>query len=356
MLHRLFTWMTANERRLSAAAMVAGFIADNLFFDRVDLLGTHLVFLSYIAICVFAIGLLHYLESRQIRPRWRSILPIATQFALGGFWSGFVIFYGKSAVVSASWPFLLLLALIFLGNEVFKRYHERLVFTTTLFFFALYSYAIFAVPVVTHELGTRTFLESGAVAVVAFALFMVLLRILGRERFLRGAWQIRGGALAVLVLINIFYFTSILPPLPLALSSGGIYHSISKTSTGYDAYAEHQSWRVSLGAEPVLHVVPGESLYAYSAIFAPIKLTTTIVHRWEWYDPVAKEWVTESSVSFPISGGRDGGYRGYSTKTNPQAGEWRVDIETIDGRLVGRLGFEVVSAELLPTLTLKALD
>ncbi len=48
-------------------------------------------------------------------------------------------------------------------------------------------------------------------------------------------------------------------------------------------------------------------------------------------------------VSFPINGGRDGGYRGYTIKRNPIAGEWRVDFATADGHLLGRERFTVDS-------------
>jgi hypothetical protein len=43
-------------------------------------------------------------------------------------------------------------------------------------------------------------------------------------------------------------------------------------------------------------------------------------------------------------GGRDGGFRGYSFKKNIQPGTWRVDVETAEGLLLGRIGFEVVTA------------
>ena len=48
-----------------------------------------------------------------------------------------------------------------------------------------------------------------------------------------------------------------------------------------------------------------------------------------------------SIVSYPINGGRDGGYRGYTIKSNPGPGEWRVDISTADGHLLGRVRFSV---------------
>lgn len=342
--------------------MLAGFVVDSIFFGRVDVLQTQLVFALYAIICFVTIPLLHWLEVSPVRhtsfSRLRAILPLMTQFALGGFWSGFVVFYGRSAVFGTSWPFLLFLLLVFLGSEYFRQYHARLIFTSILFFFALYSYAIFAVPVYTGTIGTGTFLISGVVAVGAFALFTALLRILARERFLGDVRHIRIGAFVVLVFMNIFYFTNILPPLPLAAKAAGVYHSVWRAPGAYLGVSETgQSWSVRyLGAAPTLHVVQGEPLFAYSSVFAPTTLRTTIVHRWERYDATKKEWVSRTVVSYSISGGRDGGYRGYSTALVGEVGKWRVDIETADGRSIARLPFTVEMAENEPsktTVTLK---
>ena len=360
MFKSFFAWIQTHERHLSALAMLAGFIADSILFGRVDLWQTHLVFAVYTIICFVAIPLLHWLESRPssgaARPRWRVFLLFATQFALGGFWSGFVVFYGRSADLGASWPFLLLLLLILLGSEYFHHYHERLVFTSILFFFALYSYAIFAVPVYTGTLGTWTFLLSGFVATGLFALFTVLLRLLARERFLIDISRIRAGAFGVLVIMNIFYFTNILPPLPLSAPAAGVYHSVRRIPGEYRAESEAQSWYVRYaGFPPTLHVVQGDSLYAYSSVFAPTKLTATIVHRWQWYDPAAGQWMTKAVIAYPVFGGRDGGYRGYSSALITEVGQWRVNVETADGRRITRLPFTAeltASAPSLETITL----
>jgi hypothetical protein len=92
----------------------------------------------------------------------------------------------------------------------------------------------------------------------------------------------------------------------------------------------------------VVHVAPGEKLALYSAVFAPIRMTTQITHRWQWWDSRSKHWQTLSKVSFAISGGRENGYRGYSLKSGLRAGDWRVNIDSADGRLIGRLAFNVV--------------
>lgn len=347
--------MKKYERHLSALAMVAGFIVDNLLFTRVDLWQTQMLLAGYTTACFISIPYLHWIEMRRISrgaalPRWRVIFPIITQFALGGFWSAFVIFYGRSADLGASWPFLSLIFLIFLGSEYFHQYHARIVFTSVLFFFALYSYMIFEVPIYTGTIGTLTFLESGAVAVCIFSLFTILLRILARERFLADVWRIRVGAFIVLVLMNMFYFTNVLPPLPLSAEATGIYHSVWRVPGAYLAISETgESWRVRhLGFAPTLHAMQGESLSAYSSVFAPTALLTTIVHRWQWYDPSQKQWVLKATVVYPIVGGRDGGYRGYSTVFIDEMGKWRVNIETADGRRIASLPFTVEQAEIPP--------
>lgn len=337
--------------------MIAGFVADNLIFTRVDLWQTQAVFAAYTATCFIAIPALHWLTVRDRLPLMRAILPLATQFALGGFWSGFVIFYGRAADVGTSWPFLALLFLVLIASEYFHTYHKRLVFTSVLFFFALYSYAIFAVPVFTGTIGTLTFLESGLAAIVVFALFTTLLRTLARERFLPDIRRVRASALGILILMNVFYFTNILPPLPLSAESSGIYHAVWRVPGAYMATTEEESWQVRLlGFAPTLHLALGDSLSAYSAIFAPTTLQATIVHRWQWYDPAGKRWVGKGVIAYPIIGGRDGGYRGYSTVPIDATGNWRVVIETADGRRIARIPFTVIATTVPPveeTVTLR---
>ena len=94
-----------------------------------------------------------------------------------------MIFYTRSAVLLASWPFLLVLVAIFIGNEVFKHYYERLVFTATLLFFGIFSYAIVTVPIYLHEIGVFAFLLSGLAAIAAFTVFLWVLFLFGRKAF-----------------------------------------------------------------------------------------------------------------------------------------------------------------------------
>ncbi|HEY3779390.1 MAG TPA: DUF2914 domain-containing protein [Rhizomicrobium sp.] len=364
------------ERHISAAAMLLGFAADNFTFGRVDHPGPHIVFLAYLAIAAFSIALAHALQARADRlsaalqspndlraqatdgptvrscseamaerpSRVRLWLPAITQFALGGLWSGFLVFYWRSAAMAVSWPFILLLLGFLVGNEVFRRYHSRLVFAGLLFFFALYSYAVFVVPVFTKSIGVGVFLLSGALAVALFLGFLALLKLFGPTRYRQSRPKLIGGAVLIVAGMNAFYFGGVLPPLPLALSDVGVYQAIRHTGAFYVARGENEPWSVRLGlSRPILHVAPNQKLVLYSAVFAPIKMTTRISHCWEWWDARVQRWRTQSVVSFQISGGRAHGYRGYSLKTDPRPGDWRVDIDAEDGRRIGRVAFAVAA-------------
>jgi hypothetical protein len=348
MIKRTFAFIGRHERSLSAVSMVGGFVFDNYAFRRIDLPNTQLVFIGYLALAAVSMLILHVLAERVARgkewPRWRAILPIATQFALGGLWSAFLIFYSRSAVLTASWPFLMVLLVIFFANEVFKKYHARLAFAAVLFFFALYSYCIVTVPLVTHSVGVFNFLLAGGLALLIFAMLMRLVKGLGPQQWRAARLEVAVGAALVYALVNIFYFTGILPPLPIALSAGGVYHLVAKTGDKYKAVAEPQSWGVKFGAPAVMHVKPGEPLYIYSAVFAPVRLSTNVQHRWQRYDAAHHSWRTVSTVTYPIVGGRDDGYRGYTLSHKVTPGQWRVDVDLPNGHIIGRVRFDVVQA------------
>jgi hypothetical protein len=346
----MIAWLHAlkpYERHLSAGGMIGGFAFDDVSYGRVDHPVTQTLLFVYLMGAGGFIVLLHYLEAH---PEWEGLpaklrgwLPAAIQFAFGTLWSAFLVFYARSGVLASSWPFLLILAGIFVGAEIFRAYHSRLVFTSALFFFALLSYAIFMVPVFTRTIGTVTFVFSGVAAVFVFLAFVWLLNRLSAARLGKVRWQMLVGAASVFVAVNALYFLDVLPPLPLAMQQAGVFHSIKRLGPVYYAMTEHQSWLTYLGVPEVMHVEGGEPLYVFSAVFAPIKLSTTIIHVWQRYDDATGQWRTAQSVSYSIIGGRGHGFRWYTKKTAPTPGLWRVDVDTVDGRLIGRTEFVVLN-------------
>ena len=92
-----------------------------------------------------------------------------------------------------------------------------------------------------------------------------------------------------------------------------------------------------------MHVENGEPLFVYHRRVRPDQAVDHIVHRWQRYDDAKGQWVTKGVKPFVITGGRENGFRDYSKRTNPQPGSWRVDVDTVDGRLIGRVAFVVVA-------------
>jgi hypothetical protein len=354
-------WARAHERHLSAASLAGGFAFDSFTFGRIDRPLTQLVFIVYLLVAGIAIAVLHGLESRpegkKPSEKTRTILVFVAQFALGCLLSGFCVFYIRSASIGASWPFLICMAGIFIANEYLRRYHSRLVFSALLFFFSLYSYAILLVPVVIARIGTIPFLMSGVVALVIFFFYMRALARLGHDRYRGARAQIAAGMLGITALINAFYFVKILPPLPLVLSDAGVYHAATRAGFDFRVAAEDEParWRALFGTFPVEHIQPSDKLYLYSAVFAPYRLTTRILHQWEWRDPRSGAWTQQQIVPITIHGGREDGFRAVTFKTAPRPGEWRVNIVSEDGRAIGRVRFSVESQAVPPALSTRIL-
>jgi hypothetical protein len=152
---------------------------------------------------------------------------------------------------------------------------------------------------------------------------------------------------AIYIIFNAAYFSNLIPPLPLAIKNAGVYHYVIHTNDGaYKLLGEGEPWyQFALPGGTVFHRSPGESAYVFSAVFAPSGLSTTILHEWQYYNETKKAWTTTATVSFQITGGRDGGYRGYTINSGLPAGKWRVNVITEYGQLIGRISFTVVDVD-----------
>ena len=158
------------------------------------------------------------------------------------------------------------------------------------------------------------------------------------------------------IAVNIFYFTNIIPPLPLSLKAAGIYQTFAVNEPGhYTAQAESQGFFSFFNWSDTVHVAPGAPLYAYTAIFSPTSFNLNIIHEWQYYDTAKNMWVTQARVSLTVMGGGERGYRTFSLIPSLTAGSWRVNIETPDGKVIGQIRFTVIptnAAQNLSTITI----
>lgn len=352
---KLRAFVIKYERHFSAGALAGGFVVDTLTFQRIDFLFGHAMLFLYLFIAAASIIFMNARAAGRWTNRFSEkaspFFPVFAQYAFGGLFSAFAIFYTKSASLAASWPFLLFIFALLIGNETFRTRYQRFGFQITLFFIVLFSFLIFYLPVVLGKMGAGMFLLSGAASLVISALFVwCVLRVAPVEKERGKNIAVSGIAISFL-LINAMYFTNIIPPIPLALQDVGVYYSIARTADGqYKLVGEKKELLDMFRPTRPVSLPPGEPLYFYSAVFAPTKLQTTIVHRWQYFDDTKDDWVTASDIAFSISGGRGLGYRGYSIKTALFPGLWRVQVVTERGQVVGQVKFNIYSTVTLPKL------
>lgn len=349
-------WYGKFERPISSLSLIAGFVFDALTLHRVDTLWENFWVIAHLVIVGTFIALIHLKEGEDGDERNPSKTHFwfvnILQFFFGGLLSTFLVFYFRSADILITWPFIFLLALAFIANESLKRHYVRLSFQISLFFLSIYSFAIFIVPVVLHKIGPWIFIFSGGISLVLIALFLFILFRYKKTDFQESKKLIFGLILGIFALVNILYFTNLIPPIPLSLKDAGIYHSILKNSDGnYDVTYEDYGWRGFFHLYPNFNETPGSPVYAFSAIFSPKDLNIRIMHEWQHYDEVQKKWIREGTVNLSVIGGRDGGFRTYSSQTNLIPGKWQVIIKTEQNQVIGHLRFNIVQTDITPILS-----
>ena len=345
------------ERFISPLSLAGGFLVDNfILLKRVDVPLTSAVFLTHFAIVGAGTLFLAGIEGGRIRDsrlmRLVPFVPVAMQFSFGGLFSGFVTLYARSATYAGAWIFIVIIGIIALGNERFLRFAHRVSLRLTLIFVALFAFLTFFLPLMMHRISMMLFIAAGLIAFGLVSFFAILVSLIAPTTWHEYRWATMRGIVIAFVVFNALYFTDLIPPLPLALKDAGVYHQITRNTDGsYVLKGESAAWYASfLPGGETIHLVAGESAYVFTAVFAPTSLEAPVLHVWQRYDDTAKVWETVGTVSFTISGGREGGYRGYSAKYKPAPGLWRVNVETQEGRLIARVKFTVVDATTSPAL------
>ena len=342
-----------HDRWISSIGLVVGFIFDNLTISRTDYYADMRLFFIYLLLLGASIVFLNLMESGYFKPSyWKhTALMFTTQLLIGYMFSGFVVIYGRSASILSSWFFLLILAALLIGNEFIKKHYARMTLHMSIYFLGIYSCMIFVLPVIFGQMGAWIFLLSGAVSVGIFLAFVYLLALFIPNHVKADERQIRLAVGAILVLINATYFLGIIPPIPLSLKTAEVYHTLERDNTGdYSLTREESPWYSFLQFFERVHVVKGDPLFIATSVFAPTNFSAEIVHDWYHYDDAKSAWVLSSSISFIAQGGREGGFRGYSEKSDPEPGLWRVDVKTGTGQALGSVKFKVVPVSKEPAL------
>ncbi len=349
---------------MPAVFFLSGVTYDTLTLTRIDRLQDNLLLLIYLLL----LGVLIVLTGRLgIEPvpdrehltalspfaRWvlqaRPYYPMAVQFLLGGLFSAYAIFYSRSATLTSTAIFFALLIVLLVGNEFLRDRLSSLRLLVSLYALVCFAFFTFFLPVMTGYMNAVIFLSgAGLSAAVTFRVVQLIYRN-NPDRSKREAVGVTTPAFALIGLLVGFYFLNWIPPVPLSLKFGGIYHEVKKSGDRFELSFEKQWYEVWKRSDTTFPA--DEPIYCFTAVFAPVDLNTTVYHHWYFRTNDSRPFTHADRIPIKISGGREGGYRAYTFKQRLNPGDWRVDVETEDGRVVGRVSVRVEErSEVSPTL------
>jgi hypothetical protein len=332
----------------------SGVAYDTFTLTRIDRLQDNLILLLYLVTLGFLIVLTGRLGVAAVEPsaiepqgssfarfliKARPYYPKAMQFLLGGLFSAYAIFYSRSATLTRTGIFLGVLVLLLMANEFLRDRLSNLRLLIALYALASFSFFTFFLPVMVGTIGTWVFLLGAALSVGVTLRVVQLIYQHNPERSQKEAVLVGGPAIALIGLLIGFYFLNWIPPVPLSMKFGGMYREVQKQDDRYVLSFDrewYQVWKRSQNPFPA-----DEPVYCFTAVFAPVDLNTTVYHHWYFRPNDGKPFTHADKIPIKIAGGREGGYRAYTFKQRLDSGDWRVDVETEDGRVVGRVSVVV---------------
>ena len=341
-----------HQRFLPVISFFTGFTWDSVTITRIDELSDNLIISLYLLLLAFLIIMTLYSEQNRFEKKflvkYSHWYPPGIQFFLGGLFSVYVVFYFKSASFTKTAIFLGLLILLLVANEFLKNKLTNSYLLISLYFLASFSFFIFFIPVITGYMNAFTFI-TGSLAGLMLPYF--ILSYLYRKKLISSKKQYQkhlgliGGIYTIMIL---FYLFNLIPPVPLAMKYTGIYHHIHKNNAENNYILKHEKpawYQFFKTDDSKFHYQENDSIFCFASVFAPTRLTKRIAHKWQYYSEIQGEWIVTDRTVYRLTGGRDGGYRGYTFKKNIEMGEWRVDIITDDDQILGRIKFEIIPAE-----------
>lgn len=339
--------------------LLGGFVIDWFTLNRIDQIFDNMVFVVHLFLSGSAILFLHatdehYLQDHPARHKFRRWASLVLLFSIGALYSGFFIFYLRSASFLSSWVVVLALLGIMLSTEWRKSLYEHRAIQMGIYYLAILCYCIFTFPMIVNDVGAMVFVLSGLISLVLMGGYWYLMRRIDRDLLREYRAGILAGILGVFMVTNFLYFMNIIPPIPLSLKQRSPYMYIEKRATDegatyYHAVYEKTPWYDIIHKRSrVLSWQEGQPVFVFASVFAPSNIVAEIRHCWDWFDPDAESWQPSTCIPITIAGGRVDGYRGFSRKSSVWPGRWRVRFVTDRGQPMGAVYFKVVERRIDP--------
>lgn len=346
-LERLRLYYANNERGVAVSFFAAGFVVDMLTLGRIDSWLTIAQQVVYLGLILIVLLQLFFEDGRPQEPpgkyfKYRAAL---VHFLLGALLNLYALFFFKSSSLLVSFAFLGFLVLLLLANESARFKSMGLAFKFVLLSLCLLSFFAAMVPVFVGSIGLAVFLLSMLVGCLPLAAVAAWIRRRSPQLFRRARRQILLPLGGVLVGFLAFYLFRLIPPVPLSIPFIGVYHGVERTGQGYLLSHERPAWRFWHNGDQQFTAQPGDKVYVYFRVFSPANFSDQVLLR--WYRK-GERWALQDTIPIRIVGGREAGFRGYGVKTNYQPGEWKVQVETTDGREIGRVYFDLETVPEAP--------
>jgi hypothetical protein len=260
-------------------------------------------------------------------------------FLFGSLLSIYTIFYFNSASLFSSFIFLSLIAGLTLANE-FQFFQEKgLLFRGILFNICLLSFLLICYPIVFGSIGPYSFWMSLLTSFCCTLFINKFLKQFTEKEILKTQFFIP--SILTKIVFILFYFTSIIPPVPLTLKKIGVYYSINKSNGKYSGeYLEEWPYFWHRGSQ-IFRAREGDPLVVILSIYSPTAFQDQITLNWNCK---SENGLIQTKDVMPIfiKGGRDEGFRGYALKNHYPFGECKISVQTMDHRELGSLSVKIV--------------
>jgi hypothetical protein len=330
---------------------LAGFLFDAIMLPDLNDLLARYIGLGYLFSVAFLIMFREWVVSRNTASEFEQKIYSLSTFGISYF-SGsalsFIFIYAlRSAALSVSWPLFIILFLCIIANESVSTHNFRFAIDLGVLLIATLFYIIFNTPLVLKTQNDTIFGISIIVTIVISLLYVHFLKYFS-ETATHEAPRSYALSIGIPMFVGMLYVLNIIPAVPLSLSSGGVYHNVTRNNEGgFSGFTELDNDKIfAKYRTSIYHLTPIDTgVYFFSSVNAPAELTAPISHVWEYQDEKTLKWTPVETVSFDLSGGREEGYRAYSKKENITEGLWRVTVKVDTKRIVGRVTFRVIKTD-----------
>ncbi|MDP3995372.1 MAG: hypothetical protein Q8P78_02035, partial [bacterium] len=202
------------ERVLIPGMLVFGFIVDYITFKTIQVHIALTVLSCYFALAGGLIAFTRFYDAGKISQKLRFVrlfAPLGIQYTFGAMLGASFVFHWFSANFAASWPFILILAGLMVGNEALRTQIQRHAVQLSVYYFISFSFFSIALPYVANDLGPKLFLLAG-LASLGYMYAYVRLVSLARDDFRESGGCVLKTVFAIFITTNALYFANIIPP------------------------------------------------------------------------------------------------------------------------------------------------